>query len=56
MAKKPDCKRKRFAKRPIFFFRQDSRRTIDVALWPRESDPTKIILRSGADDLAINGR
>ena len=35
-----------------FFYRQEGRQVIYAALWPWESDPTKITLKSGVSELS----
>jgi len=36
-----------------FFYRQDGHQLIYAALWPWESDPTKITLKSGVSELVL---
>ena len=36
-----------------FFYRQDGHQLIYAALWPWESDPTKITLKSGVSELVV---
>jgi hypothetical protein len=39
-------------KEQSFFYRQEGHRVIYAALWPWESDPTKITLKSGVSELS----
>jgi hypothetical protein len=36
-----------------FFYRQDGHQVIYAALWPWESDPTKLTLKSGVRELVV---
>jgi len=40
-------------KEQSFFYRRDGHRMIYAALWPWESDPTKITLKSGVSELVL---
>jgi hypothetical protein len=40
-------------KEQSFFYRQEGHRVIYAALWPWESDPAKITLKSGVSDLVL---
>jgi hypothetical protein len=43
-------------KEQSFFYRQEGHRVIYAALWPWESDPTKITLKSGFSELTEERR